>query len=163
MQNMRVLVPVTFQKGVELKDRWLALIAEAQGDAEAGKQGARLDMCHWVSRATFDVIGLAGVCDRNLVCENGTDIGLGFGYQFNTIHDEFSELFAEMFEIAVSQQGGGLWELAIVYAPILDRFAVSALERLLYHLLTIHLQPGPRYGVVKRCQEVIRRVADRLM
>ena len=66
IQNMRALVPVTFQKGVELRDRWLALIAEAQSGTEAGKQGARLDVCHWVSRATFDVIGLAGLCDKKL-------------------------------------------------------------------------------------------------
>ncbi|EJF55866.1 cytochrome-450 hydroxylase [Dichomitus squalens LYAD-421 SS1] len=132
VQNMRALVPVTFQKGVELRDRWLALIAEVRSGAEAGTQGARLDVCHWVSRATFDVIGLAG-----------------FDYEFNAIHDESNELFAaykEMFEIAVSQQGGGLWELAIVYAPILDRFA-----------------PGPRYAVVKKSQEVIKRVAGRLI
>ena len=113
IQNMRALVPVTFQKAVELKERWIALIADAQHgpDGERWKGGARLDVCHWVSRATFDVIGLAG-----------------FDYQFNAIHDESNELFTaykDMFEIAVSQQGGGLWELAIVYVPILDRFAVS--------------------------------------
>ncbi|RPD56633.1 cytochrome-450 hydroxylase [Lentinus tigrinus ALCF2SS1-7] len=134
LQNMRALVPVTFQKAVELKERWLALIADAQHgpDGERWKGGARLDVCHWVSRATFDVIGLAG-----------------FDYQFNAIHDESNELFMaykEMFEIAVSQQGGGLWELAIVYAPILDRFA-----------------PGQRYTVVKKSQEVIKRVAGRLI
>ncbi len=116
IKNMRALVPVTFQKAIELKERWLALIADAQHapDGERSKGGARLDVCHWVSRATFDVIGLAG-----------------FDYQFNAIHDESNELFMaykEMFEIAVSQQGGGLWELVIVYAPFLDRFAVCALK-----------------------------------
>ncbi len=30
IQNMRALVPVTFQKAMELKERWLALIADAQ-------------------------------------------------------------------------------------------------------------------------------------
>ena len=98
--------------------------------------------------------------------ENDTDASSGFDYQFNAIHDESNELFAaykEMFEIAVSQQGGGLWELAIVYAPILDRFAVSVHKYFLYLALTRRLQPGPRYGVVKRCQEVIRRVAGRLI
>ena len=62
IQNMRALVPVTFQKAVELKNRWMALIAEVQAGPEREKWqgGARLDVCHWVSRATFDVIGLAG-------------------------------------------------------------------------------------------------------
>ena len=61
IHNMRALVPVAFQKGRELRDRWMALVADAQttggGD---GASGAKLDVCHWVSRATFDVIGLAG-------------------------------------------------------------------------------------------------------
>ncbi|KAI0693851.1 cytochrome-450 hydroxylase [Cerioporus squamosus] len=134
VQNMRALVPVTFRKALELKERWLALIADAKHDPDGDrwKGGARLDVCHWVSRATFDVIGLAG-----------------FDYEFNAIHDESNELFMaykEMFEIAVSQQGGGFWELAIVYAPILDRFA-----------------PGQRYSVVKKSHEVIKRVAGRLI
>ena len=66
LQNMRALVPVTFQKGVELRDRWMTLIAEAQNkdgvEAKDDKPtgSARLDVCHWISRATFDVIGLAG-------------------------------------------------------------------------------------------------------
>ncbi|KAI0754478.1 cytochrome-450 hydroxylase [Daedaleopsis nitida] len=134
IQNMRALIPVTFQKAVELRDRWMALIADAQTEAEDEKRkgGARLDVCHWVSRATFDVIGLAG-----------------FDYQFNAIHDESNELFLaykEMFEIAVSQQGGGLWELVILYFPFLDRFS-----------------PGDRFKVVKQSQETIKRVAGRLI
>ena len=129
VQNMRALVPVTFQKGVELRDRWMSLIAEAQSGAEAGKHGggARLDVCHWVSRATFDVIGLAGGF-ASPAQHSDADATAGFDYQFNAIQDESNELFTaykEMFEIAVSQQGGGLWELLIVYLPILDRFAVS--------------------------------------
>lgn len=62
IQNMRALVPVTFRKAVELRDRWIALIQDAQHglDGEKWKGSARLDVCHWVSRATFDVIGLAG-------------------------------------------------------------------------------------------------------
>ena len=62
-----------------------------------------------------------------------SDVGLGFDYQFNAIHDDSNELFLaykEMFEIAVSQQGGGLWELAIMYVPILDRLSVRHGHRL---------------------------------
>ena len=29
--------------------------------------------------------------------------------------------------------------------------------------MTFHLQPGPRYGVIKKSQEVIKRVAGRLI
>lgn len=55
VQNMRALIPLVFRKGLELKVKWLDFI-------ELGCQGkAKIDVCHWVSRATFDVIGIAGV------------------------------------------------------------------------------------------------------
>ena len=38
IQNMRALVPVAFKKGVELRNRWMSLIKEAQ--AEEGKGDA---------------------------------------------------------------------------------------------------------------------------
>jgi hypothetical protein len=61
IQNMRAFVPLMFNKGEELKDRWMGLIQEqAVGDSQKNPTGIQLDVCHWVSRATFDVIGLAG-------------------------------------------------------------------------------------------------------
>lgn len=61
IQNMRALVPLVFNKGEELKDRWMGLIQEQAVDgSQKHPAGMRLDVCHWVSRATFDVIGLAG-------------------------------------------------------------------------------------------------------
>ena len=61
VQNMRALVPLVFNKGEELKDRWMGLIQEqAIDNAQKNPTGIRLDVCRWVSRATFDVIGLAG-------------------------------------------------------------------------------------------------------
>ncbi|KAH9932764.1 cytochrome-450 hydroxylase [Epithele typhae] len=134
IQNMRALIPVAFQKGLELRNRWMDLIADSPVPPDDEKRAgwSKLDVCHWISRATFDVIGLAG-----------------FDYEFNAIHNESNELFAaykEMFEIAVSQQGGGVWELAILYFPFLDRIV-----------------PGQRFGVVKRSQDTIQRVAGRLI
>ncbi|GLB37143.1 putative cytochrome P450 [Lyophyllum shimeji] len=89
-QNMRALVPLVFRKGGELKDRWLDMIAEGPKDTEkVTHERLRIDVCHWISRATFDVIGSAG-----------------FGYEFNAIKDESNELFCaykEMFEVAISQ------------------------------------------------------------
>ena len=58
IQNMRALVPLVFQKGEELKDRWMNMIIEQS--SEGGDGDLTLDVAHWVSRATFDVIGLAG-------------------------------------------------------------------------------------------------------
>ena len=61
IQNMRAFVPLIFNKGEELKDRWMGLIQEqAVKDGQKNPMGLQLDVCHWVSRATFDVIGLAG-------------------------------------------------------------------------------------------------------
>src|SRR5260221_11733071 len=61
VQNMRALVPLVFNKGEELKDRWIGLIQEqAIDNSQKNPTGIRLDVCHWMSRATFDVIGLAG-------------------------------------------------------------------------------------------------------
>ena len=54
-QNMRALVPVVFGKGEELKDRWLSIMKK-DGQGSSGV----FDVAHWVSRATFDVFGVAG-------------------------------------------------------------------------------------------------------
>jgi len=55
IQNLRALVPLVFNKGDELKNRWMQM-AQDQGSKQM-----TLDVCHWVSRATFDVIGIAGM------------------------------------------------------------------------------------------------------
>ena len=60
IQNLRNLVPLVFKKGTQLKDKWVGVIAQA--DKSEGEAGIVLDVCHWVSRATFDVIGVAGMC-----------------------------------------------------------------------------------------------------
>jgi cytochrome P450 len=61
VQNMRALVPLVFNKGEELKDRWMGLIQEqAIHNPQKKPIGIRLDISHWMGRATFDVIGLAG-------------------------------------------------------------------------------------------------------
>lgn len=58
IQNLRNLVPLVFKKGTQLKDKWAELILLSGDDKQ--EEGLVLDVCHWVSRATFDVIGVAG-------------------------------------------------------------------------------------------------------
>ncbi|RDB16987.1 hypothetical protein Hypma_002672 [Hypsizygus marmoreus] len=132
IQNMRALVPLVFRKGSELGDRWMDLIVHHNLGAEKpSADGLTLDVCHWVSRATFDVIGSAG-----------------FDYEFNAIQDESNELFSaykEMFEVAVSQ-GSVLRTILNINFP-----HVSALF------------PDKAMRTVKRCQEVIHRVAGQLI
>ena len=112
LQNMRAFVPVTFRKAIELKNKWEEFVEAQTPEIESTKaKGARVDVCHWISRATFDVIGLAG-----------------FDYNFSAIQHETNELFQaykDMFEVAVSR-GGNLWDLAIVYFPWLEWIYVRA-------------------------------------
>ncbi|KAI0305588.1 cytochrome P450, partial [Multifurca ochricompacta] len=106
IKNMRALVPLVFNKGEELKERWMGLIQKSVSNSEKNSRSIRLDVCHWVSRATFDVIGLAG-----------------FDYHFNAIQNDDNELFKaykDMFEIAVSQSRS-LRKALTMYAPIYER------------------------------------------
>jgi hypothetical protein len=109
VQNMRALVPVAFRKGSELCNRWMSMIKE-NAARDATQNNARLDVAMWISRATFDVIGLAG-----------------FDYHFNAIEDGSNELFMaykEMFEISISQ-GQGPRSILSIYLPIIDTLFVS--------------------------------------
>ena len=45
-----------FEKVFRLRNRWRDITGKSGGD------GTVLDICLWVSRATFDVIGAAGSC-----------------------------------------------------------------------------------------------------
>ncbi|KAM6502337.1 Cytochrome P450 [Amanita muscaria] len=95
--NLHALVPLVFRKAIELKDKWVDLV-----HMQSEQVDARVDVCHWISRATFDVIGLAG-----------------FEYDFNAIHDETNELFSaykEMFEVSISQ-ARMLRSLVGIYLP----------------------------------------------
>ncbi|KAF8973329.1 cytochrome-450 hydroxylase [Flammula alnicola] len=124
IQNLRGLVPVVFTKGNELKDRWMQMVRDRP-------EPLRIDVCHWISRATFDVIGLAG-----------------FDYNFNAIQNESNELFSaykEMFEVAVSQSNP-LRTIFRIYAPFISS-----------------LFPDSTLRTVKRCQQVIHRVAGHLI
>jgi hypothetical protein len=73
--NLRALTPIFFAKAAEvscfyclpacqsltpavsspqLRDKWISIIPDPV-------KGEKLNVCHWLSRATFDVIGLAGL------------------------------------------------------------------------------------------------------
>jgi len=131
IQNMRAFVPLVFNKGEELKDRWMGLIQEhAIQNSQKDSTGLRLDVCHWVSRATFDVIGLAGAFLPSFTSPHQPMVphrlSSGFDYHFNAIQNEDNELFKaykDMFEFAVSQPGA-LKSLIYSNAPILSRLFV---------------------------------------
>ncbi|KAH8102195.1 cytochrome P450 [Cristinia sonorae] len=104
IQNLRALVPLVFSKGVLMRDKWQAMFTEA---GSSGK-GLKLDVCDWMSRTTFDVMGSAG-----------------FQYQFNALDSADNELlhaYKEMFEVGISQQGGSFRMILFLYFPFLRPF-----------------------------------------
>ncbi|PFH50017.1 hypothetical protein AMATHDRAFT_146368 [Amanita thiersii Skay4041] len=88
--NLKVLVPLAFRKGSELRDKWLYLIKQQQSHMSPSNcQEGTIDVYYWISRATFDVIGVAG-----------------FDYDFHAIQTDSNELFSAyktMFDAALSQ------------------------------------------------------------
>jgi hypothetical protein len=70
LQNLRALVPLVFKKGTQLRDRWAELIKKdcatrtiekkEEATEKVEYKGLNVDVAMWISRATFDVIGLAG-------------------------------------------------------------------------------------------------------
>jgi hypothetical protein len=86
IQNMRAFVPLAFNKGEELKDRWMGLVQEqAVKDTQKNSTGLQLDVCHWVSRATFDVMGLAGAFLPSVCITSSTYNATSFYVQDSTI------------------------------------------------------------------------------
>ncbi|KAF9026815.1 cytochrome-450 hydroxylase [Hymenopellis radicata] len=86
------------RKGIQLKEKWL----EIMKGASLNEGAMTLDIGSWISRATFDVMGLAG-----------------FDYDFNAIEDESNPLFrayVEMFQKCAAQHG--LWETVAAYSPL---------------------------------------------
>ena len=62
---MRALIPLVFATGQELRDKWFEVLDKEAQDSKKEesappRSGTKLDICMWVSRATFDIIGLAG-------------------------------------------------------------------------------------------------------
>lgn len=54
IQNLRAFAPIVFEKGFQLRNRWCDIISSSDGGE------AVIDVCVWLSRATFDVMGAAG-------------------------------------------------------------------------------------------------------
>lgn len=129
IQNLRALEPLVFSKGILLKDKWLSLIE----DAENPEDGLKLDVCDWISRGTFDVMGSAGMSIDSREITGILNTILGFDYQFNAIENGDNELFRaykDMFEISIAQARGGLRSVLTLYVPFADWIFVSQLE---YH------------------------------
>ncbi|EIW86404.1 cytochrome P450 [Coniophora puteana RWD-64-598 SS2] len=142
---VKALTPIFFQKAEELRDIWETLIMnpDSPRDLQRGKLPPLppplyipekplaehiIDASHWISRATFDVIGLAG-----------------FDYHFHSLQDETEDVYLayrRMFDIA--DKAPGLKGLIQLYIPWLEKILPDEGERITQESLrTIH-QAGVR-------------------
>lgn len=168
IQNMRALIPVTFQKAVELRDRWMALIADAQAELEdeKWKGGARLDVCHWVSRATFDVIGLAGmspflssIFDTDRLIQALTINSMR--YMTNRTNSSWPTKRCLRSLFHNKEEASGNWSYCTSPSWTGSRYVMLCGGSLSANLLS--LQPGDRFKVIRESHETIKRVAGRLI
>ncbi|KAF8633944.1 hypothetical protein AX15_001127 [Amanita polypyramis BW_CC] len=109
-QTVKRVAPVFFQKANELCERWFTLFPESEVDKQSDEPACpenagmiSIDIVHWISRAAFDVIGLAG-----------------FDYHFRALQDETEDVYLayrRMFSIA--DKGLGARGYLELYFPIL--------------------------------------------
>ena len=152
-QALKDMSSIMFLKAEELRDRWDALIAAAvpnqcQDDKEEDK--TEIDVWHWASRATFDVVGLAG-----------------FDYAFQALKHESEEvylayrtMFDSLDKIPSAKQ------IAEIFFPIIEKLLVSfKISSSNYVLLTQHRpsQPDKNIREINRCLRTIRRAGEKLI
>ncbi|KAJ6510544.1 cytochrome P450 [Mycena sanguinolenta] len=77
--QIRELTEIFVEKSVELRDIWAGLVANANGTA-------RVDILSWLSKATLDIIGLAGFNYHfsNLSAEKTSELGQAFSDIFRS-------------------------------------------------------------------------------
>ncbi|KAF9456799.1 cytochrome P450 [Collybia nuda] len=120
-QSIKALTPIFFQKAEELCERWDDLIDKPFSTvtnptdpppayvpfatAVEKFKGVTLDVAHWISRASFDVIGLTG-----------------FDYHFNSLEDETEDVYLayrRLFDMA--DKGAPLRTVIELYFPIIRK------------------------------------------
>ncbi|THH12146.1 hypothetical protein EW145_g165 [Phellinidium pouzarii] len=128
-QAIKDISPIMFQKAEELKDIWCTIISEGlkskwdtiiasiprgalpetksdpDMDEKSPKEEVIIDVAHWISRATFDIIGLAG-----------------FDYDFYALKDETEEVYLAYRSMFCSaDKGPGFKRIAELFFPIIEK------------------------------------------
>ncbi|TDL28918.1 cytochrome P450 [Rickenella mellea] len=121
---IRALNPIFFQKADELRSIWDDIISstpqshtcDTTGDEKvcsetsSGEPEAVIDVFHWLSRLTFDVIGLAG-----------------FDYPFHALRDETEEVYsAYRHMFSAIEKCGGIMTILYLQFPILEKLFPNA-------------------------------------
>jgi hypothetical protein len=128
--SVRALTPIFFQKAEELRDRWDTIVCQGYDVADTlpatehpsepldFSSSTIVNISHWISRATFDVIGLAG-----------------FDYHFHALHDESDEVYLAYYKMFRSiDKGPGLRGCLQLVFPLLELICVS------FHLFFLKLR-----------------------
>ena len=112
-QAIRNMAPIFFRKAEEIREHWKNAIVpvklEDGDDLPVQCSGVRMDIANWISRGSFDVVGLAVL-----------------NYDFHALQDESEEVYnayRRMFNIA--DKGLNLWGILELYLPILRKIFVS--------------------------------------
>ncbi|KZP00662.1 cytochrome-450 hydroxylase [Calocera viscosa TUFC12733] len=98
-QNLQALAPIFTSKAIQICRTWTDILGHADEVC--------VDVSHWMSRATFDVIGLAG-----------------FDYEFNALEGESNPVYVayrEMFQVGLDE-GFTARSILEVYLPFLKSF-----------------------------------------
>ncbi|KAG2368192.1 cytochrome P450 [Suillus spraguei] len=138
-QSIKAMTPIFFQKAEELRDKWERckfppLPAPPYSPSPSFAE-AVIDVAHWFSLATFDVIGLAG-----------------FDYHFHALQCESEEIYLayrNMFRIA--DKGPKLRELIQLYFPVLRKIFPNEAARITDKSQRVISEAGQRLIQSKKC------------
>ncbi|TFK40912.1 cytochrome P450 [Crucibulum laeve] len=107
-QSIKAMSPVFIQKAEELCDLWRRCISEASSETTgttSTSASQNIDVSHWLSRASFDVIGLAG-----------------FDYNFHALKGESERAYkAYRNVLRVAEKGLSFRGIVELYFPILRK------------------------------------------
>jgi hypothetical protein len=159
---VRALSPIFFQKAEELRDRWDQLVSQGHDGSDVDLScekpsalphvacNAILNVSHWLSRATFDVIGLAG-----------------FDYHFHALHDESEDVYLayhRMFKAI--DKGPGLRGYLQLHFPLLERFWVRFVKFWVFVTVVYFfflLQPDECARITKNSLHIIHSTGKKLV
>jgi len=112
-QAIRNLAPIFFRKAEEVCEHWKNAFGptvklECGESLPAQCPGTRIDIANWISRGSFDVVGLAVL-----------------NYDFHALQDESEQIYSayrRMFNIG--EKGLNLWGVLELNIPILRKIFV---------------------------------------
>ena len=123
--QLRSFTPIFNRKAIEVQNIWLSQLNENQTDV------IKVDLPYYMSRATLDIIGLAGecTCAMRLVPLSTNDGSLtiytGFGYEFDSLQSKRNELTVALSLFAPSMtMSMSRWTIR----PVLMKFAPALLK-----------------------------------